>query len=101
MAKTCTHLDTVAEVTPSAKGCKEYLRSGSRWLHLRVCQACGHVGCCDRSPSRQATAHFRATGHPIIEGYDSPGGWGWCYVDRIEVEVGQPTPQSGRIPRFG
>ena len=60
-----------------------------------------YVGCCDSSPSRHATAHFHATGHPIIEGYDLPEGWGWYYLDRMEIDVGQPTPQSGPIPKFG
>ena len=100
LAETCTHLDTITEVTPSALGCEECLQSGSRWVHLRLCRTCGHVGCCDSSPNRHATAHFHATGHPIIEGYDPPEGWGWCYVDRMEVDVGQPTPQAGPIPKF-
>ena len=100
MAETCTHLNTIAEVTPSARGCEECLRTGSRWVHLRLCRTCGHVGCCDSSPNRHATAHFHATGHPIIEGYDPPEGWGWCYLDRMVVDVGQPTPQSGPIPKF-
>jgi hypothetical protein len=40
------------------------------------------------------------TGHPVIEGYDPPEGWGWCYVDQTVVDVGQTTPQSGPIPKF-
>src|SRR5712671_6141466 len=71
MTKTCTHLDTIRDVTPSAKGCEECLKSGSPWVHLRICRTCGHVGCCDDSPNRHATKHFRATAHPIIEGYDA------------------------------
>lgn len=100
MSRTCTHLDRVAAVTPSALGCEECLKDGSRWVHLRLCRTCGHVGCCDSSPSRHATAHFHATGHPVIEGYDPPEGWSWCYLDRIEVDVGAPTPQRGPIPKF-
>jgi hypothetical protein len=41
------------------------------------------VGCCDDSPNRHATKYFHATAHPIIEGYDPPEGWGWCYVDEV------------------
>ena len=68
--------------SPSALGCEDCLKIGSSvWLHLRLCRTCGHVGCCDQSPRRHATAHFHATSHPIIEGYDQPEGWGWCYVD--------------------
>src|SRR5712675_2359214 len=72
MTKTCTHLDTIRDVTPSAKGCEECLKTGSPWVHLRICRTCGHVGCCDDSPNRHATKHFRTTAHPIIEGYDPP-----------------------------
>jgi hypothetical protein len=101
MAKACTHLDTIREVTPSARGCEECLKIGSPWVHLRICRTCGHVGCCDDSPNRHATKHFRATAHPIIEGYDPPEHWGWCYVDEVMFDLSdRPTPQDGPIPRF-
>jgi uncharacterized UBP type Zn finger protein len=77
-AKGCGHIAGIQTVRPSALGCEECLNSGSRWLHLRICRSCGHVGCCDDSPNKHATAHFHATGHPVIEGYDPPEGWGWC-----------------------
>ena len=81
MAKACTHLDTIRDVTPSARGCEECLKIGSPWVHLRICRTCGHVGCCDDSPNRHATEHFHATAHPIIEGYDPPEHWG-CVLHR-------------------
>jgi hypothetical protein len=62
---------------------------GSPWVHLRLCRTCGHVGCCDDSPNR-ATRHFHATGHPIIEGYEPPEGWGWCYVDEVMLRSQRP-----------
>lgn len=96
----CTHKRAIQEVTPSAKGCEECLKIGSAWVHLRLCRTCGHVGCCDDSPHRHARGHFRATGHPIIEGYDPPEGWGWCYIDAEEVDLPDQTPQVGPIPRF-
>ncbi len=74
MTTSCSHRDTIQTVKPSARGCEECLKMGSRWVHLRLCRTCGHVGCCDSSPHRHATAHFHATGHPIIEGYDPPRG---------------------------
>lgn len=80
MAIFCKHLSVIRDVIPSALGCEECLKLGDPWLHLRVCRSCGHVGCCDQSPNRHATKHFHATRHPIIEGYDPPEGWGWCYV---------------------
>jgi hypothetical protein len=74
---------------------------GARWVHLRLCRTCGHVGCCDDSPNRHATKHFHATGHPIIEGYDPPEGWGWCYLDEMIFDLSdRATPQDGPIPRI-
>ena len=96
----CPHSTMVREVTPSARGCEECLELNSPWVHLRLCRTCGHVGCCDDSPHRHATAHFHATGHPIIGGYDPPEGWGWCYVDETEVDLPDQTVQVGPIPRF-
>jgi hypothetical protein len=100
MAQTCKHSKTVRDVIPSALGCEECLQTGNTWVHLRLCRQCGHVGCCDESPGKHATAHFKHTGHPIIEGYDPPEGWGWCYVDAILVDLPDQTPQSGPIPRY-
>jgi hypothetical protein len=101
MNKSCSHLRTIKRVTPSARGCEECLKTGSEWVHLRICRTCGHVGCCDQSPGRHATAHYAATGHLIIEGYDPPEGWGWCYVDEVFFDLGKnTTPQDGPIPRY-
>jgi Zn-finger in ubiquitin-hydrolases and other protein len=101
MTKTCAHLNTIRDVTPSALGCEECLKTGDVWVHLRICRTCGHVGCCDESPNRHATKHFHAAGHPIIEGYDPPEGWGWCYVDKVMFDLSdQKTPHNGSIPRY-
>jgi hypothetical protein len=87
MADNCTHLDQIADVTPSSEGCEDCLRMGGRWVHLRMCEICGHVGCCDNSPNRHATAHFHSTGHPIIQSYEPGEDWLWCYVDELAFEV--------------
>jgi hypothetical protein len=101
MSKTCSHLDSIRVVKPSARGCEECLKIGSPWVHLRLCRTCGHVGCCDDSPNRHATKHFRATRHPIVEGYDPPEGWGWCYLDEVFFDLSdRATPQDGPIPRY-
>jgi Zn-finger in ubiquitin-hydrolases and other protein len=101
MAIFCKHLSAIRDVVPSAPGCEECVKSGDPWLHLRICRTCGHVGCCDQSPNRHATKHFHATRHPIIEAYDPPEGWGWCYVDEVMFDLsGQLTPHLGPIPRF-
>jgi hypothetical protein len=76
-------------------------RSIWEWFHLRVCRTCGHVGCCDQSRGKHATRHFHRTKHPIIEGYDPPEGWGWCYVEEIMFDLGKNvTAQIGPIPRY-
>lgn len=100
MSDYCKHIASVAEVTPRTLGCEECLETGSTWVHLRLCRTCGHVGCCDQSPGRHSTAHFHATKHPIIEGYDPPEGWGWCFVDDTLVDLPDQTPQIGPIPRY-
>jgi hypothetical protein len=101
MADECTHGDDIRKVVPSAKGCEECLKIGSEWVHLRLCRKCGHVGCCDESPHKHATGHFHATGHPVIEGYDPPEGWGWCYIDEVFIDLGTDTTrQIGPIPRY-
>jgi len=74
-------------VPDSLGGCEDCLRAGMRWMHLRMCQICGHIGCCDNSPGRHATAHYRDTGHPIIRSAEPGESWSWCYVDEMPVEV--------------
>ncbi|MEO8955399.1 MAG: UBP-type zinc finger domain-containing protein [Ktedonobacteraceae bacterium] len=71
------------EVTPSANGCEECLKTGDSWVHLRLCLSCGHVGCCDSSKNTHATKHFHATNHPIIQSIEQGEDWGWCYIDEI------------------
>ncbi|MGO8953394.1 MAG: UBP-type zinc finger domain-containing protein [Rhodomicrobium sp.] len=101
MSKACSHTGTIQTVKPSARGCEECLKIGSPWVHLRICRTCGHVGCCDSSPNRHAAKHFHKTSHPIIEGYDPPEGWGWCYLDEVFLDLGDnTTPQDGPIPRY-
>jgi uncharacterized UBP type Zn finger protein len=85
MSSSCTHLDTIARMEPEGEvlGCEECLEAGTRWVHLRMCQACGHIGCCDNSPGKHATAHFHETGHPIIRSVERGEEWSWCYVDEV------------------
>ena len=85
MAETCTHLDQIRAIRPRSYGCEECLRTGDDWVHLRLCLECGHVGCCDDSKNKHATAHFHSTRHPIIESLEPGENWRWCYVDEILV----------------
>jgi CPA2 family monovalent cation:H+ antiporter-2 len=79
----CAHAGQIGRVMPSARGCEDCLRTGDRWIHLRICMTCGHVGCCDSSPNRHATAHHGATGHPIVRSLEPGEDWGWCYADEL------------------
>jgi hypothetical protein len=71
--------DLDESVPPSGPGCVECELNGGWWLHLRRCAKCGHVGCCDTSPSQHATAHWRATGHSLIRSYEPGEDWFWDY----------------------
>lgn len=86
---TCTHRDSIQIVDAPAtvEGCVDCLATGGRWVHLRMCQTCGHVGCCDNSPGRHATAHHLATTHPIIRSVEPGEDWSWCYVDEVMFVV--------------
>ena len=82
MPDECTHLDQVrVDAQPSSAGCEDCLRTGDTWLHLRMCRVCGHVGCCDSSPNKHASAHGAAAGHPLISSYEPGEEWWWCFVD--------------------
>jgi uncharacterized UBP type Zn finger protein len=87
MTKTCEHVtDHVKAVKPSSKGCEECLKLGDKWVHLRMCLECGHVGCCDSSKNRHARAHFHATQHPIIQSAERGENWRWCYIDDMYLD---------------
>ena len=97
MSQTCTHLDQVAEVEPSSDGCEDCLRIGGRWVHLRMCMSCGHVGCCDNSPNRHATAHYHDSDHALIRSLEPEEEWSWCYVDEVAMVIPDIRGQT-RIP---
>jgi uncharacterized UBP type Zn finger protein len=90
MAYPCDELSAAARrpkpVVPSGEGCQECLVSGDDWVHLRLCLACGHVGCCDNSTNKHATKHYRASKHPVIRSFEPGEEWGYCYVDENFVD---------------
>ena len=98
-------------VLPSGPGCKECAAEDGWWVHLRRCATCGHIGCCDTSPSQHATAHFRETGHPVIQSYEPGEDWFWDFTTErgfLGPELlpphshpaDQPTPgPEGRVPQ--
>ena len=85
----CIHLDEIAvrEMPLSVDGCEDCLRIGSKWLHLRICLTCGHVGCCDSSPERHARTHALSIPHPLIRSLEPGDDWNWCYIDNVTFDV--------------
>jgi len=77
----CRHLSQSRHVQPQAQGCEECVHAGGRWVELRLCLSCGHVGCCDGSPGRHARSHYLQTGHSIVRSFRATDDWAWCYPD--------------------
>jgi uncharacterized UBP type Zn finger protein len=95
----CTHLDKIEiiELPAEVAGCEDCLRDGGVWLHLRICLTCGHVGCCDDSPNKHATAHAHGSDHHLIRSLEPGEDWVWCYADELGMRIPQITGQT-RIP---
>jgi uncharacterized UBP type Zn finger protein len=87
MSATCTHLGSIKKLHPHSKGCEECMAIGQRWVHLRLCTECGHVGCCDSSIGKHATKHFHVTTHPIVRSAEAGEDWYWCYEDELMFEA--------------
>ncbi len=90
----CSHLESVeiVDLPPEIAGCEECLAEGTSWVHLRMCQTCGHIGCCDNSPGKHATAHYRESGHPIICSAEPGEQWSWCYPDELMFRIRADRP---------
>ena len=85
---TCTHLDEIPITPPeSVEGCEECMKTGDRWVHLRVCLTCGKVGCCDSSPNRHASKHAAEEEHPILRSAEPGEDWCWCAIDEVMFVV--------------
>jgi len=90
--ETCAHLDRINDVAPTGAGCVECLETGGRWVHLRRCTDCGHIGCCDQSPGKHSTGHFRQTQHPVIQSFEPGEDWYYCYPDDLAFEIAGEAP---------
>jgi len=83
----CTYIDQVNPmILGNTKGCEECEKIDSSWVQLRLCLTCGHIGCCDSSPNKHGTKHFKETGHPVIKSYEPEENWKWCFVDGLFME---------------
>jgi hypothetical protein len=84
----CQHLESLHEVIAADKDyCEECIKTGSPWLHLRVCQTCGSVLCCDSSPNQHATKHAHQSGHPVITSGQPGEYWAYCYPDDMDMDT--------------
>ena len=103
--------DIDPSVAPSGMGCVECLATDGWWFHLRRCARCGHIGCCDSSPSQHASKHAEQTGHSIIRSFEPGENWFWNYALGRPIDgprlaapehhpIDQQTPgPKGRVPQ--
>lgn len=83
----CAHIDAITDVQqPARPVCEECVKIGATWVHLRTCQECGRTHCCESSPNRHATAHYRASGHPVVASGERGERWVYCYADDAFAE---------------
>ena len=97
MTPNCEHFELDLRIGPPLRVCQACVAVGSTWVHLRQCLACGVTGCCDLSPNRHATAHFRQTGHPMIRTAEPGEDWRWCYADDRLYQPGQPLDEGATM----
>ncbi len=92
MPARCTHLDQVEvlDVPEEIPGCESCLEIGSGWVHLRMCQTCGRIGCCDSSPNRHASRHAREAEHPVLCSAEPGEDWSWCAIDDVMFVLRAP-----------
>ncbi len=81
----CGHLVEApcVKAPASPRICRECEREGVQWVYLRLCLACGNVGCCSSSPGNHAERHFRHSGHPVMRSFEPGEAWRWCYLDDL------------------
>jgi len=87
MQNACSHISAVTEVKqPRRRECQECVKIGSDWVHLRTCQSCGAILCCDSSPDRHASKHARSSKHPVAASAEPGERWLYCFVDDALAE---------------
>ncbi len=84
----CTHQNQIVkDITPVSEGCADCLAAGDTWVHLRMCMACGYVGCCNDSKNKHAFKHYSDVDHPIIKSIEPGESWMFCFADQKAVSM--------------
>jgi uncharacterized UBP type Zn finger protein len=84
--ETCKHLSKLELILSKKRVCDKCVAMRDTWVHLRICQTCAEVNCCDSSKNKHATKHYHETGHPVVISAEPGEKWAWCYTDEIFVE---------------
>ena len=86
MTARCAHLEGVTFENIEATECPECVAAGDTWVHLRACIDCGHIGCCDSSVNKHASAHAGAHGHTLVRSAEPGELWVWCYEHEVAAK---------------
>ncbi|WP_109299868.1 hypothetical protein [Aquimarina sp. AU474] len=88
--KICDHLksfDVASIKEKTSYECEECIKAGDTWVHLRTCQECGVTLCCDSSPNKHASNHFKLhQNHSVIISAEPNEHWAWCYEHKSFLE---------------
>jgi hypothetical protein len=95
--------DIDVSAPPTGTGCLECDQTDGWWFHLRRCAGCGHIGCCDNSPSQHATRHAEHTGHRLLQSFEPGEDWYWGYQTSTMLRgpalaPPEPHPQGQSAP---
>lgn len=67
--------------------CEECRKTNGWWVHLRICQTCGKMLCCESSPNQHMRKHFEETNHKVISSAEMGENWLYCYEDDITTNI--------------
>ena len=83
----CEHLEgkNAQNIIPKSNyikfECEECVKTNSQWVHLRICQDCGKMLCCDSSENQHARKHYEKVDHKVISSAELGENWLYCYQD--------------------
>jgi ubiquitin-hydrolase Zn-finger-containing protein len=87
MRQACDHADSIQPVPDPRDVCEACIVEGTHWVHLRQCLSCGQTLCCDNSPRRHMSGHWKAVGHPVMRGVSEGDDWTWCFPHDASIRA--------------